>query len=70
MRFRDNGKGIAEDEKEKISGKGYGEHTGYGLFLAREILAITGISIRECGVPGEGAVFEMIVPGGAWRYHT
>jgi PAS domain S-box-containing protein len=68
VRFRDNGKGIAEAEKEKIFEKGYGKHTGYGLFLAREILAITGISIRECGVPGDGAVFEMTVPGGAWRY--
>jgi PAS domain S-box-containing protein len=69
VRFRDNGKGIAEADKEKIFEKGYGDHTGYGLFLTREILAITGISIRECGVPGEGVVFEIIVPGGAWRYN-
>lgn len=70
VRFHDNGTGIPEAEKEKIFEKGYGKHTGYGLFLAREILAITGISIRECGVPGEGALFELIVPAGAWRYNA
>ena len=38
-----------------------------GLFLAREILGIYGISIRECGTPGTGARFEIRVPKGAWR---
>jgi hypothetical protein len=38
-----------------------------GLFLAREILAITGIAICETGEPGAGARFEMTVPAGAYR---
>ena len=33
-----------------------------------EILGITGISIRETGVPGTGARFEMTVPQGAYRF--
>jgi signal transduction histidine kinase len=38
-----------------------------GLFLSKEILSITGITIKESGEPGKGARFEMTVPKGAWR---
>jgi hypothetical protein len=38
-----------------------------GLFLSREILSITGITIRETGEPGNGARFEMLVPKMVWR---
>jgi len=63
----DDGVGIAKDEKEKIFEKGYGKGTGLGLFLSREILSITGMTIRETGIPGEGARFEIVVPKGMWR---
>jgi len=65
--FADNGKGIPDNEKEKIFEKGYGKNTGFGLFLVREILAITGITIHETGTYGKGAVFEITVPKGAYR---
>ncbi|MFA6331653.1 MAG: PAS domain S-box protein [Methanoregula sp.] len=65
--FADNGIGIPLNEKQKIFDKGYGQHTGFGLFLAREILAITGIEINETGVHGKGARFEIRVPQGAYR---
>jgi PAS domain S-box-containing protein len=65
----DDGKGIPADEKEKIFVRGYGQHTGLGLFLAREILSITGITIKETGIPGKGARFEMPVPKGSFRQH-
>jgi signal transduction histidine kinase len=65
--YEDNGTGIPVQEKEKIFEHGYGKHTGLGLFLVREILSITGITIRETGIPGEGARFEIIVPKGAYR---
>jgi PAS domain S-box-containing protein len=64
----DNGVGIPENEKEKIFMRGYGKNTGFGLFLAREILAITGITIRETGIAGEGARFEITVPNGGYRF--
>jgi PAS domain S-box-containing protein len=63
----DDGDGIDAEEKEKIFDRGFGRNTGLGLTLAREILAITGITIRETGVPGKGARFEMTVPNGKWR---
>jgi PAS domain S-box-containing protein len=63
----DNGTGISPDKKEKIFEKGYGKNTGFGLFLAREILAITGITIREAGKPGKGAMFVITVPKGSYR---
>ena len=58
----DNGEGVAEGDKERIFEMGYGKHTGLGLPLSREILGITGITIRETGTPGAGARFEMVVP--------
>jgi DNA-binding response OmpR family regulator/signal transduction histidine kinase len=63
----DDGAGVSNEDKENIFVRGYGKNTGYGLFLIREILAITGIAIRETGTPGKGARFEMTVPEGVWR---
>ncbi|MFZ0004431.1 MAG: ATP-binding protein, partial [Methanoregula sp.] len=63
----DDGLGIPVDEKEKIFDQGFGRNTGMGLFLAREILDITAIMIRETGEQGRGARFEMVVPKEAFR---
>jgi signal transduction histidine kinase len=63
----DDGDGISADEKERIFERDFGRNTGLGLFLSREVLAITGITIRETGVPGKGARFEMTVPKNAYR---
>jgi len=65
--WEDNGVGIAADEKERIFERGFGKNTGLGMFLAREILALTRITIRETGEPGKGSRFEIIVPKGAYR---
>jgi PAS domain S-box-containing protein len=64
----DDGVGIPADEKERIFERGYGKNTGLGLFLAQEILAITGISISETGIPGKGARFELSIPKGSYRF--
>ena len=65
--FEDDGAGIPADAKEKIFLPDFQKKKGVGLFLAREILDITGITIRETGEPGKGARFEMAVPKGAWK---
>jgi signal transduction histidine kinase len=56
-----------ENEKEKAFEKGFGKNTGLGMFIIREILSITGITIIETGEPGVGVRFEIRVPGGKWR---
>jgi len=66
----DDGEGIPIEEKEKIFERGFGKNTGLGLALSREILDITGITIRETGEPGNGARFEITVPNGKWRYES
>jgi len=66
--WADNGVGVPADKKEMIFHRGYGKNTGFGLFLIREILAITEMTIQENGEPGKGARFEITVPNGKWRY--
>jgi len=63
----DDGVGVPETVKERIFEQGYGSNTGQGLFLVREILSITGISIRENGTPGKGARFEITIPRNGYR---
>jgi PAS domain S-box-containing protein len=66
--FADNGNGIPDPVKERIFERGYGSQKGMELFLVREILGITGITIRENGVYGSGARFEMVIPRGGYRF--
>jgi signal transduction histidine kinase len=63
----DNGIGIPEKEKERIFKREYFKHTGFGLFLSREILAITNLTITETGTPGQGAYFVIHAPAGTYR---
>ncbi len=65
--YEDDGSGFDRRTKQHLFERGYGKNTGYGLFLAREILSITGITINETSEPGKGARFEIMVPKGEWR---
>jgi PAS domain S-box-containing protein len=68
--YEDDGVGVPQEDKESIFERSMGDRDGrrgYGLYLAREILSITGITIRETGTPGEGARFELTVPRGRYR---
>lgn len=67
--WEDNGLGIPDEEKVEIFDKGFGKNTGFGLFLSREILSLTDISIRETGTYKIGARFEIIVPKGNYRIY-
>jgi PAS domain S-box-containing protein len=67
--FEDDGSGIPEQRKEKIFERGEGSHgTRNSLIFVKEILDITGITIRETGEPGKGARFEMAVPEELYRF--
>jgi PAS domain S-box-containing protein len=66
--YQDNGIGINTEDKEKIFRRGSGKRSGFGLFFSREILSLTGITIKETGKPGTGARFEISVPWGMFRF--
>jgi signal transduction histidine kinase len=63
----DNGAGIPPEDKEKVFERGFGKGTGWGLFLVRDILAVTGATIIENGEPGKGARFLIRFPPGTFR---
>ncbi|MFA5212799.1 MAG: PAS domain S-box protein [Methanoregula sp.] len=67
LTIEDDGNGIPLADKEMIFIRGFGRHTGLGLFLAREVLAITGLTIKETGKPGQGARFTIQIPKGMYR---
>jgi PAS domain S-box-containing protein len=64
---QDDGVGIAPDVKIGLFTHDPGKSHGFGLFLSREILTITGLSIREAGELEKGARFEITIPAGALR---
>jgi signal transduction histidine kinase len=66
--YEDDGIGVHAGDKSQIFEKGVGKKPGFGLFLSREILANTGLTIKECGVYGKGARFEIFVPEGKFRF--
>jgi signal transduction histidine kinase len=65
--MEDNGTGIPAEDKTRIFERGYGKGTGWGLFLAREILQFTGMTIKETGEPGKGSRFEICIPHDHFR---
>jgi PAS domain S-box-containing protein len=65
--IEDNGVGISGDMKKEIFEPGMVRNRGFGLFLAREILSITGMTIEENGMAGKGARFEIRAPLGSFR---
>ena len=67
LAIENDGREIPAEEKDKIFERGYGKGTGWGLFLAREILAVTGMSISETCEPGKGVQFSISLPAGTFR---
>jgi|WetSurMetagenome_2_1015567.scaffolds.fasta_scaffold10434_2 PAS domain S-box-containing protein len=66
--YEDDGQGIPDADKSQIFDRGLGKNTGFGLFLVKEILSITGFTVRECGTYGNGARFEISIPDGSYRF--
>ena len=67
LALEDDGVGIPVPDKKRIFTKGFGKNTGLGLFLVKEILSITNITVEETGDSGKGARFEMHVPKEMYR---
>lgn len=66
--YTDDGAGIDERTKAQLFSKGSGQHNGLGLFLSKEILAHSNMTITEDGEPGRGARFIIKVPKGSYRH--
>jgi PAS domain S-box-containing protein len=64
----DDGIGIPPDAKKKIFNRQFFQNKGLDMYLSREIVSITGMSIRETGTYGTGSRFEILVPKGAYRF--
>ena len=65
IHFRDNGVGVPLENKTKIFDaffSTYHHGTGLGLALVRRIIEGHGGAVSECGLPGEGADFEIYLP--------
>jgi len=65
VKFQDNGAGIMSQDKEAIFDAFVTKReqgTGLGLALVRRIVEGHSGLIFECGVPGEGADFELFLP--------
>jgi PAS domain S-box-containing protein len=68
--YADDGVGIPAGDKEKIFNRIARTNAGIGLFLVREVLSITGITIMETGEPGKGARFEISIPRGKFQMNS
>ncbi len=64
----DDGNGIPDRFKDAIFVRKHFRNTGFGLYLSREILGITGLTVRETGRSGNGARFEISVPQNNFRH--
>jgi signal transduction histidine kinase len=65
--FMDNGAGIPTEKKQQIFEYDAGGSAGIGLFICRQIVEVTDMTIQETGIEGKGARFVIHVPPGGYR---
>jgi PAS domain S-box-containing protein len=63
----DDGIGIPTERKQAIFEYDAGGHAGMGLFICRQIVAVTGMTLSENGTEGNGARFVIHIPGEGYR---
>jgi len=64
--IEDDGNGIPDSVKDSLFSRRR-EVYGCGLYLAHEILTITGMTVRETGIAGQGTRFEILIPSEGYR---
>jgi signal transduction histidine kinase len=67
LTYADDGRGISDKDRPHLFEPGYGKHTGLGMFFAKKVLEMTGMSIEEHGTSGSGVRFVITVPPGKSR---
>jgi signal transduction histidine kinase/predicted GNAT family acetyltransferase len=65
--IKDDGVGIPAGKKHQVFEYDAGKHAGIGLFICRQIVEVTGMTIQETGTGGVGARFVIHVPPGGYR---
>ena len=65
--LEDNGPGIPVLKKQQIFEYDSGGHKGIGLFICRQIIEVSGMTIVETGEEGRGARFEIHIPAAGYR---
>ncbi|MEN6443302.1 MAG: GNAT family N-acetyltransferase [Methanoregula sp.] len=68
--FEDDGIGVPLEKKQQIFNYDAGEHAGIGLFICRQIIAVTGMTLSEIGTKGTGARFVIHIPQKGYRIDT
>ena len=63
----DDGTGIPAGKKQQIFEYDAGGHAGIGLFICRQIVEVTDMTIQETGIEGKGARFVIHVPPIGYR---
>lgn len=63
----DDGPGIAQEDKVHLLERSEGQESPRGLYVAGEILSLTGMTLVENGTFGRGARFEILVPPDSFR---
>jgi len=67
LMIEDDGAGIPAAMKDTIFEYDSGGHGGLGLFICRQILGVTGMTMTEIGTEGAGARFAIHIPEGNFR---
>ncbi len=63
----DDGTGIPAEKKQQIFEYDAMQHAGIGLFICRQVIEVTGMTIKETGTEGKGARFVIHVPPDGYR---
>jgi len=67
LSVRDDGAGIPAEKKQQLFEYDAEGNAGIGLFICRQIVEVTGMTIQETGTEGSGVQFVIHVPPGSYR---